>query len=171
MFAVCQEQKHMAKRDTCKCFEYWNITNQKMIFMLLSPMWGRIHEMKGYFEHHAHKPWPRMCDRIVVKFYKKQTKFENHKFCHDIMISYDETMVKIWEGFAQVVMYAPYKSKHLWRRSIELRSSRPEFESKWWAILSLSSKLFVYAIPNLDSFMPNFGNFLDPFHNFNFFGS
>ena len=53
-----------------------------MILMLLSPMWGCIHEMEGKF---GHEPWPRMCGQINLKFYKKQTKSENHKICHDII--------------------------------------------------------------------------------------
>jgi hypothetical protein len=32
-------------------------------------------------------------------------KSENHKICQDVMISYVEAVVKIWEDFAQVVTY------------------------------------------------------------------
>ena len=42
------------------------------------------------------------------------------------MISYAEAKVKIWEVFEQVITYTPQKSKHLRKRSKELRS-RPEF--------------------------------------------
>ena len=70
------------------------------------------------------------------------------------MISYVEAVEKIWESFAQVVTYAPYKLG---------------FDgSKWRASWGLTSKLFVYAIHNLDSFMPKFGYFSDPLDNFNF---
>ena len=128
-----------------------------MIFMLLSPMWGCIHEMEGKF---GHEPWPRMCGQINLKFYKKQTKSENHKICHDIIISKVETVVKkIWEGFAYVVKYTPYRSKKLRRRSIDLRS-RSDFESKWHANSGLNSKIHI-----LDSFMPNFNYFSDLFDN------
>jgi len=34
-------------------------------------------------------------------------KNENYKFCPGIMISYVEAVVKIIEGFKQVVIYAP----------------------------------------------------------------
>jgi len=52
-----------------------------MIFTLLRPIWGPIHEMEGNFKYLAHEPWPRTCGRIILKFNKKQMKFENHKFC------------------------------------------------------------------------------------------
>jgi len=141
--------------------------NRKIIFTLLSPVWGRIHKIGGNFEHLAHESWPQTCGWIVLKLYKKQTKSEKHKFCHDIMISYIEAVVKIRQGFTQVIMYVPYKSKHLWRKSIELRRSRSDFESKWWTNWGLTSKLFVYATHNLDSFVPNFGYFLNSFDNYN----
>ena len=69
--------------------------------------------MEGNFEHLAHEPWPRTCGRIVLKFYKKQTKIENYKICPGIMISDVEAVVKIIEGFEQVVTYALYKSEYL----------------------------------------------------------
>ena len=140
-----------------------------MIFTLLSPMWGRIQKMEENFEHLAHEPWLWMCGWTVLKFYKKQMKSENHKICHDIMITYLEAVVKNWEVFAQVVTYALYKSKHFRRRSIELRRSRSDFEAKWRLNWGLTSKLFVYATDNLDCFMPNFDYFSDPFDNFYFF--
>ena len=55
---------------------------------------------------------------------------ENHKIYLGIMISYVEAVVKNWEGFTQVVTDASYKSKHLRRRSIELRRINSDFESK-----------------------------------------
>ena len=86
-------------------------------------MLGRIHEMKGNFEHLAHEHWPRTSGRIVLKFYKmqaeskKQAESKNHKICRGIMISYAEAKVKNWEGFKQVITYAPQESKNLRRRS------------------------------------------------------
>jgi len=100
--------------------------SQKLIFTLLSPILGHIHEMKGNLEHLPHEHWPRMSGQIVLKFCKKQMEYKNHKICHDIMISYAEAKVKIWEVFEQVITYTPQKSKHLRKRSKELRS-RPEF--------------------------------------------
>ena len=76
-----------------------------MIFMLFIVMWGRIHEQTTNFEHIVHETWPRTCGRVVFKFYKKQTKSENHETCQDVMISYVEAVIKIWGGFAQVVTY------------------------------------------------------------------
>ena len=64
-----------------------------MIFMLLIPMWGLIQDMKANFEHLVHETWPWTCGQIIFKFYKKQTKSENYKICHNIMISYVEAMV------------------------------------------------------------------------------
>ena len=75
--------------------------------------------MEGNLKHLAHEPWPWTCGRIVLKFYKNQTKTENYKFCPGIMISYVEVVVKSIESLEQVVMYAPYKSKLLQRRSVE----------------------------------------------------
>jgi len=133
--------------------------NRNIIFTLLSPVWGRIHKIGGNFEHLAHESWPRTCGWIVLKLYKKQTKSEKHKFCHDIMISYIEAVVKNRQGFTQVITYVPYKSKHLRRKSIELRRSPFRFWVKVTDKLGFDFKTFLYAKHNLDSFMPNFGNF------------
>ena len=76
-----------------------------MIFMLFSIMWGRNQEQTTNFEHLVHETWPRTCGRVVFKLYKKQTKSENHETWEDVMISYVEAVIKIWEGFAQVVTY------------------------------------------------------------------
>ena len=75
---------------------------QKMIVMLVSVVWGRIQERTQNFGHLVHETWPRTCVRSVFKFYKKQTKSENHETCQDIMISYVETVIKNWGGFVQV---------------------------------------------------------------------
>ena len=53
-----------------------------------------MREMKGNFEHLIHETRQRTCGRIIFKFYKKQTKSENHEICEDLMISYMEAMVK-----------------------------------------------------------------------------
>ena len=140
-----------------------------MIFTLLSPMWGDIHEMEGNFEHLAHEHWPRTSGRIILKFYKNQTESENHKICCGIMISYAEAKKKNWESFGQVITYAPQKSKNLRRRSKELRSSRLDLKSKWRSNWRMTSKLFVHAKHNLDSFLEKFGYFSDVFFKFIFF--
>ena len=116
-------------------------------------MLGRIHEMKGNFEHLAHEHWPRTSGRIVLKFYKKQAKSKNHKICHGIMISYAEAKVKNWEGLKQVITYTPQKSKNIRRRSKELRSSHLDFMSKWRSNWCMTSKRFVHTKHNLDSFL------------------
>ena len=56
-----------------------------MIFMLFSIMWGRIQEQTTNFKHLVHETWPRTCSRVVLKFYKKQTKSKNHETCQDII--------------------------------------------------------------------------------------
>ena len=77
----------------------------KMIFMFLSPIRGVVEEFEGKFKHPVHKTWRRMCGWIDFKFYKTETKSENHEICCDIMISYVETLVINWEGFVKVVTY------------------------------------------------------------------
>ena len=62
--------------------------------MLINLVCGLTQQMKRNFEHLVHETRPRTCGRIVLKFYKKQTKSENHKLCHGIMISYVEAVVK-----------------------------------------------------------------------------
>jgi len=84
-----------------------------MIFMLFSIMWGRIQEQTTNFEHLVHETWPQTCGRVVFKFYKKQTKSENHETCWDVVISYVEAMIKISEDFVHVVTYDAYKPGHL----------------------------------------------------------
>ena len=58
------------------------------------------------------------------KFKKKQANSKNHEICLDLMISYVEVVVKIWEGFGQSVMYDVYKPKYLRRRIVALRRIR-----------------------------------------------
>ena len=36
-----------------------------------------------------------MCRGIIFKLYKKQTNFEDHEICQDLMILYVEAVVKI----------------------------------------------------------------------------
>jgi len=79
-----------------------------MIVMLLSVVWGRIQERTRNLEHLVHKTWPRTCVRSVFKFYKKQTKSENHETCWDVVILYVEAMIKILEDFVHVVTYDAY---------------------------------------------------------------
>ena len=75
---------------------FWIIeyNEQKYNIHVMDSNVSLIHEMEGNFEHLSHEPWPRTCGRIVLKLYKKLTKSENHKICHDIMISYVEAKVK-----------------------------------------------------------------------------
>ena len=84
-----------------------------MIFMVLSVVWGRIQERTRNFEHLVHETWPRTCGRIVFKFYKMQMKSENHETCRDVMISYVEDVIKIWEGLVHIITYDAYKPGHL----------------------------------------------------------
>ena len=84
-----------------------------MIVMLLSVVWGRIQERTRNFGDLVHETWPRTYVRSVFKFYKKQTTYENHETCWDVVISYVEAMIKIWEDFVHVVTYDAYKLGHL----------------------------------------------------------
>ena len=95
--------------------------SEKMIFMLFNLVWGLTYQMKRIFEYLVQKTRPRMCARIVLKFYKKQMKSENHEICHDTMISYVESVIKNWEGFAKVLTYIAYEMRHLRRSSIDNR--------------------------------------------------
>ena len=78
---------------------------EKMILMLLSSIWVIVKDLNGKFEHLVHETWPRMCGRIDFQFYKNQTKSKNQEICHDIMISYVEDVIKIWEDFAKFLTY------------------------------------------------------------------
>ena len=76
-----------------------------MIFMLFNTSYGLFEEQTGIFEHHAHETWPWTYDLVVLKLYKTQTKSENHETCWQVMISYLETMIKIWDCFEKVVKH------------------------------------------------------------------
>ena len=84
-----------------------------MIVVLLSVVWDHIQERTRNFRHLIHETWPRTCVRSVFKFYKKQTKSENYETCWDVVISYMEAMIKIWEGLVHVIMYDAYEAGHL----------------------------------------------------------
>ena len=77
-------------------------------------MRGRIQERTRNFGHLVHETWPRTCMRSVFKFYKKQTKSENHETYWDVVISYVEAMIKISEDFVHVVTYDAYKPGHVY---------------------------------------------------------
>ena len=98
---------------------------------------------------------------------KKAREFENHEICQDLMTSYEEAMVKIEQVSHKAVIYDVYKLKYLRISIVSLRRIRWDLESKRRSNWGLTSKLFVYVIENLNWFMCNFGNFLDPFDNFN----
>ena len=85
---------------------------KKLIFMLLSPIWVIVEDLNGKVEHFVHEMWPQTCDQIGSKFYKKQMKSENYEICHDHTISYVESVIKNWEGFAKVVTYVDYETKY-----------------------------------------------------------
>jgi len=61
--------------------------------MLLTTMLGDIRRMKGNFEHLVHESWSRMYEKIVLKVYKKQMRYENHDICQDLVISYVEDVI------------------------------------------------------------------------------
>jgi len=95
--------------------------NGKLIFILLSQIWVTVEDLKGKIEYLVHEIWPRTYGWIDFKFYKKQMKSENHEICHDTMISYVESVIKNWEGFAKVLTYIAYEMRHLRRSSIDNR--------------------------------------------------
>jgi hypothetical protein len=74
-----------------------------MIFKLFNTSYGLFQKQARIFEQHSQKTWPRTCDPIVLKLYKTETKPENHETCQHVMISYVETLVKIWDYFVNVV--------------------------------------------------------------------
>ena len=119
--------------------------NGKMIFMLFSIMWGRIREQTTNFEHLVHEAWPRTYGRVIFKFYKNQTKSENHETCSDVMISYVEAMIKIWEGFAQVVTYDACKPKNLRRSFMISWRGRRGGKHRIWQTCAKPSQIFITA--------------------------
>ena len=91
--------------------------DSKLIVMLVSVVWGRIQERTRNFGHLIHETCPRNCVWSVFKFYKKQTKSENHETCWDIVILYMETMINISEDFVHVIMYDAYHLVGLFTKS------------------------------------------------------
>jgi len=53
-----------------------------------------MQEIKRKFEYFDQETRPRTSVRMIFKFYKNQTKSENHEICQDVMISYVEVVVK-----------------------------------------------------------------------------
>ena len=62
--------------------------------MLLSPIGVNVEDLKPKFKYLVRKTFPGKCDRIGFKFYKKQMNSENHEICLDVMISYEEVVIK-----------------------------------------------------------------------------
>ena len=120
--------------------------NGKMIFMFFSIMWGRIQDQTINFEHLVHETWPRTRGRVVFKFNKKQTKSENHETCQDVMISYVEAMIKIWEGFAQVVTYDACKPKNLRRSFMISWRGRQGGEHRTWQTCAKPPQFFYHSL-------------------------
>jgi hypothetical protein len=76
-----------------------------MIFMLFSTSYDLCQEHTRIFEHHVHETWLWTCDPVILKLHKTQTKSENHETCIHVMISYVNTLIKIWDCFEQVAMH------------------------------------------------------------------
>ena len=51
----------------------------------------------------------------------------------------------------------------------ELEKKFSYFEPEWWSNPFFNSKNFIYVISYIDSWLPRFGIFSDPFINFHFF--
>jgi len=112
--------------------------NQKMIFTLLRPIWGPIHEMEGNFKYLAHEPWPRTCGRIILKFNKKQMKFENHKFCGTKLIRFRTSC---------------HKSKHLRRKTHRVEKEPFRFWVKWAGKWGFDFKIFCIYVRILRTYV------------------
>ena len=108
--------------------------NGKIIFMLFSIMWGCIHEQTTNFEHLVHETWPRTCGRVVFKFYKKQTKSENHETCKDVMISYVEAVIKIEEVLRKFVTYDAYHLIALFMKSWNFFGDSSVYNHRTWQL-------------------------------------
>jgi hypothetical protein len=70
--------------------------------MLFITSYDLFQEQTKIFEHHAHETRPRICDLVVLKLYKTQTKSENHETSQDVMISYVETLIKNLKMFHKI---------------------------------------------------------------------
>ena len=92
--------------------------NTKLLLMLLSMRWGLIKEETGNFKRFVHDTWRRTCGAFVFKFYKMVMWSQNCETCRDVMISYGETVIKIWQSFVKIVSYDAYKLEHLHRSFI-----------------------------------------------------
>ena len=74
--------------------------SRKMIFMLLSPVWGFTPGMKRNFGHLVQETRPQRVAKWFLNSKKSKRSLKIHEICQDLMISYVEAMVKNWEGFA-----------------------------------------------------------------------
>ena len=134
--------------------------NGKMIFMLFSIMWDRIQEQTTNFEHLVYETWPRTCDRVVFKFYKKQTKTENLETCRDIMISYVEAVIKkIKEASRKFVTYDAYHLVGLFTKSWNFFGDSSVCMHRTWQLARNLLK-FLSQPPHVIS------RHLDKFHDF-----
>ena len=91
-----------------KSLEKWKMVNTKiifMLFMLFSTSYGLFQEQNEIFKHRTHETWPWTCHPVVLKFYKTQTKSQNHETCRHVMISYVEPMIKNWECFVKIITH------------------------------------------------------------------
>jgi hypothetical protein len=105
----------------CKSHEKWKTANAKMIYMLFSTSYALFQEKIGIFKHDAHETRLRTCDPVVLKLYKTQINSKNHESCWDVMISYVETMIKIWKCFVKVATHYVLKLNRPSHEIIELQ--------------------------------------------------
>jgi hypothetical protein len=59
--------------------------SRKMIFMLLSQVWGLTYEMKRNFEHLVQEIRPRTCGRMVFKLRKNKQSLRDLSWCDGII--------------------------------------------------------------------------------------
>jgi hypothetical protein len=112
--------------------------NLKLIFMLFNTSYSLIQEQTINFEHHVHETWLRTCNPIILKLYKTQTKSENYKIYQDVMISYVENVIKIWQCLVKFVTYYMYKPN---RPSHEIMKLLHRFLSLYTSYVTIFTKL------------------------------
>ena len=109
-------------------------------------------------------------EHVVVWFLNsKKSKWclKNHEICQDLMILYVVAMVKKLRMFRTICHVRCLQTKVSHKKNYSVEKDSVKFGVKVMIELGLTSKLFVYVIENIDWFLCNFGNLLDPFDNSN----
>ena len=126
----------------CKWFKYMKKWVENWYSYYSTHIEHLFMKSRKNFKHIVKKTRPARAD---FKFYKKQTKSENHEIWQDVKISYVEAMVKNWQRFAQVVMYVAHNLEHFWRCFKIVENGAVWFEVKATVDLWFASKIFFIA--------------------------